>query len=208
MDGVRALARGRNHPLGDNTSATGGYLLPDAQPAYPGGLTFKKFLQTVFVGVSGLPGDLVRPRWQRNPPKQPDVEVNWLAIGLTENKGDTYSYNGTNLDGSNITQRFEALEIQCSFYGPDADDNASLVRDNLQLPQNLETMKTGRLDMVSCSSIMRMPELVNERWIERSDMTVYLRREIKRNYQVFTMQSARGTIASDTGKTVAWNAKA
>jgi len=179
-----------------NTSAAGGYLIP--APSAPfGSLTFKQFLQTVFVGISGLPFNLVRPKWEINPAKQPDVTVNWLAIGLHVNKPDANAFLGVNSDGSNNTQRHEELEIDCSFYGPDADDVASLTRDGFQVPSNLEALRSVNMGFAGTNSALRVPDLVNERWVDRYEMTVVLRREIFRTYPLLTFLSANGTIHAE-----------
>lgn len=292
-----------------NTSATGGYLSPAPSNPYPGGLSFKQFLQTVFVGLSGLPPDLVRGKWQPNPPKNPDIDVNWLAIGLGVNKPDANAFvgvspatkavgyvkllqnptanvtvtingviitfvtgtpsgnqvqigvdvetttqslwsflslssdvnlvlatyfvyatqitltsvaTGTNgnsftlatssdvigLSGSTLTgggvntnvfQRHEDLEVQCSFYGPDADDIASSVRDGFQLGQNREALGLANMGFVGTSSARRVPDLVNERWIDRFEMSVFLRRERLRVYPILTFTSVSGVIVNDVG---------
>jgi len=44
--------------------------------------------QALVVGITGLPGTLVRPRWQPVPPTQPSVTTNWAAIGVTTNAAD------------------------------------------------------------------------------------------------------------------------
>lgn len=191
-----------------NNSATGGYLQPSPLAPLPGGLAFKQFVQTVFVGVSGLPGDLVRPKWQIDPPKQPDIDIDWMAIGLVVNKADTNSYNGTLPDGTNQTQRMEELEIQCAFYGPESDSLAALVRDGFQVPQNLEALRAAKMGFVSTSQMMHVPDLVNERWVDKYEMSVFMRREILRIYPILTFVSASGfveSIINSSLKSIAWN---
>jgi hypothetical protein len=189
-----------------NNSSTGGYLLPEEQPSSFGTLTFEQFLQTVFVGVSGLPGGLVRPRWQLNPPKQPDVTVNWLSIGLTEDDSDTNAYVGIDSNGNNAFQRQEALTVDCMFYGPDGLEFGKGVRDGLQIKQNLEALQKANMNFVSTSRMTRVPDLVNERWVDRWVMSVYLRRQINRTYPILTFLSGSGILYANVSsgeKTVA-----
>lgn len=193
-----------------NNSASGGYLTPAPQAPLPGGLTFKQFLQTVFVGISGLDGTLVRPKWQPNPPKQPDIDVNWLAIALVVNKGDANAYSELNADGVNTTQRHEDLEVQCSFYGPDSDEVSSLVRDGFQIQQNLEALRSANMGFVATNQGMHVPDLVNERWIDRFEMSVFLRRQILRTYPILSMVSASGkvhTVVGDETYLLDWQTK-
>jgi hypothetical protein len=193
-----------------NTSATGGYILPSPQAPLPGGLTFKQFLQQVFVGISGLDGDHVRPKWQRNPPKPPsDIDENWLAIAIVSNTPDANAFVGQDELGNGLTQRHEELEMQCSFYGVLADDLASLVRDGFQVPSNLEGLRSANMGYVGVSQAMRVPDLVNEQWRDRIEVSVFLRREIMRVYPILTFITAGGTIHTVVNgdlKTLAWNA--
>lgn len=182
-----------------NTSATGGYLVPTSSTALPGGLTLAQFIQTILVGISGISGQLVRPKWQKNAPKQPDVDVNWIAFGIVEGKPDANAH--VSLDASNInhSQRHQDLEIQCSFYGPDAMDVAGQLQDGFHIQQNLEAMRAGKMGFVSTGSAMHVPDLVNERWVNRIEMSVFLRREIQRSYPVLTLVSASGTVHTVLG---------
>lgn len=193
-----------------NTSATGGYLEAAPSDPIPNHLTFEQFLQTVFVGVSGLPGELVRTKWQVNPPKQPDIFINWLSIGLMEDDADTFAYNSINSSNVNVFQRMEALTVQCSFYGPDSLEVGKLVRDGFQIGQNREALQSAKMDFVSTGKMVRAPDLIDERWVNRWEMSVYLRREILRTYPLLTFLSASGTLyalGSNGVRTIALNSK-
>lgn len=180
-----------------NNSATGGYLLPQPQLSNFGTQTFEQFLQQVFVGVSGLSGDLVRPRWQAKPPKQPDGDVNWFSIGLVEDDSDTNAYVGIDDDGNTQLMRMEDLPVECMFYGPNSLDVGKVVRDGFQIKQNLEVLQASNMNFVSTSRMVRTPDFVNEVWIDRWAMTVYMRREILRVYPILTLVSGSGQLIAN-----------
>lgn len=191
-----------------NNSSTSGYIQPSRTSGFPNNLTLNQFIQTVLVGISNIPGTLVRPKWLPEPLKQPDLGVNWMAYGVTATTPDANSYIGVNPDGSNVMQRHALLEVQCSFYGPQAQDNADLVRDGFQIGQNRAALKSVNMGFVEVGPAPHIPDLVNERFINRVEMSVFLRRETIRTYPILTLLSAGGTIyvnnAGDGVKTLSW----
>lgn len=72
-----------------NDSSTGGPLIAeDGTPTLALDDPFDAFLQSLVVGVTGIPGNLCRPRWQPIPPAEPEVGTDWCAIGVTEETPD------------------------------------------------------------------------------------------------------------------------
>ena len=175
-------------------SATGGYLAPTSSQALPDGLTLTQFIQSVLVGISGFAGNLVRPKWQQNPPGQPDVDVNWLAFAITNSTQDTNAYVALDGDDAYQFQRQQEIEVQCSMYGPSSLENTDLLRDGFQITQNLEALQIANMAFVNTSNAMHAPELVNERFFDRYEFSIFLRRQTQRVYPILSFASASGTI--------------
>lgn len=182
-----------------NTSATGGYLAP-ASPSPPlEDADIDAVFQRAIVGITGLDGTLVRPRWQLTPPKQPDPSVNWCAFGIVDFKvdaGPAIRHIPTG-DGSDEYVRHEDIILACTFYGPMAQRYAAMTRDGMAIPQNIEALKLDGVVYIDSMEIRSVPELVNQLWIKRYDLPLKFRRQIKRTYQVLNILSADPTLVSD-----------
>jgi hypothetical protein len=182
-----------------NDSSTGGYLTPATSPAPLEGQALNRFLQQVWVGITGLDGTLIRPRWQPEPPAIPAFGTDWMAFGITRRKGDTFTstIHDPTGNGNDSVYRQEVLDILCTFYGPDADNYASLLREGLFVSQNREVLQLNNFGLVEVGEAIAVPELIKERWTYRVDMKVTLRRSILRTYPVLNILSAEGTVDTD-----------
>lgn len=175
------------------------YLKPQNTRALPNGFTLDQFIQTVLVGVSGIDPQLVRPEWQKDGPKIPDVVVNWLAYGITQAPPDANGYIGMNGDGVMLSQRHADLMVMCAFYGPQALDYATIVRDGFQIPNNRSQLSLANMGFVSTGTPLHIPDLVNERWVNRYQLEIRLRIETERTYDILSLLGAHGTINTVVG---------
>lgn len=168
-----------------NTSATGGPLAPTGAPLSDDALD--DALQALVVGLVGLPGNLVRPRFQETPPRQPEPGVDWCAIGVmseTPDAGPAIAHDPTGGPeglGVDTFARHEEMEVLASFYGPNGAGNAKRLRDGLCIPQNLENVL---LKFVNSGTIRKVPDQVNQRWVTRHDLVLNFRQKTEREYQV------------------------
>lgn len=170
------------------------YLKPITPNQFPNSLTQTQFIQSVLTGISGLPGELVRPKWQKEMPKQPDIDTNWLAFSESVLTPNANLFIGVQPDGKNITSRQSRLEVQLSFYGPRALEIYGIVADGFQIPQNLEALRFARMGFTEIGAGTRVPDLVNERWVNRLECTLVLQVEAQRTYPILTLIGATGTI--------------
>lgn len=176
-----------------NTSATGGYLQQVAGPLE--GLDLRRFIGTVLVGVSGFAPEMVRPAWQQNPPPVPNIDTNWMAFGITARRADNDPYQVEKDDGlRTLMIRHEELDIMLAFYGPDCLQKAAEVREGFELTQNTESLLLAGMAYIDLSDIIHAPELVNDRWFDRADTTLTIRREVRREYRILNFVSANGAI--------------
>lgn len=182
-----------------NDSSTGGYLVPSS-PAPIEDAALEDVIQGIVVGITGLPGTMVRPRWQPTPPKQPPPATNWCAIGIMRTYGETYAaiVHSASGNGSDTLQRHYSLDLLASFYGPSGQLYAGLFRDGLLIEQNREVMAANGMALYEAREIIAAPELTNTQWIRRFDVPFTLRRQVNRTYPVLNLLSAEGTIHAET----------
>ncbi|WP_448952133.1 phage neck terminator protein [Labrys neptuniae] len=179
-----------------NDSSTGGYLAPTS-PMPPDDDAFDDILQSAVSAITGIPGALVRPRWQPVAPPQPDASVNWCAIGVISYDPDANAAFLASVDGqSQSSQRHERIELLASFYGPAASSYAHLLRDGLAVPQNREALRSNGVAFVGTDTIRAAPELLNQSWRKRFDIPVLMNRQVNRTWPVLSILSAGGTIVS------------
>jgi hypothetical protein len=200
-----------------NDSSTGGYLVPAASPAPLEDGALYEALQAAVVGITGLAGTLVRPRWQAEPAMVPQQATTWCAIGVTDREADIYPY--VQFFGNTQSyqlQRHEIFVLLCSFYGlgynnqdssldnptptPGADYYAALLRDGLAIPQNLEVLSLEGIYLVAVEDLVTVPVLVKQRWMYRVDLKITLRREIDRTYPVLSIETVNVDLYTDDGQ--------
>jgi hypothetical protein len=190
---------------GPNNTSSGGFLKPNPQPptlvTTPPNLTFTEFLQNLLMNLSGFPGPFVRPEWQQKPPKQPEVNQNWLAFGLDGVNPDFNAYVGYDKNHNPFMQRNEFFGLVLSIYGPNSYDNYGLIRDGFQLTQNLTTLKAANIGFAYDSQALHVPELINEIWYDKWRVTFYMRRQLQRLYPILTFLTASGTIYANNQST-------
>ncbi|USS43719.1 hypothetical protein NFI99_04520 [Burkholderia glumae] len=183
-----------------NDSSTGGYLAPTVNVPPDEDNALDDLVHDLIAGVTALPPDLVRPRWQTTVPEQPAPDANWCAFGVSDQAPDVnpvIQHNGTG-DGSDTYIRHQGIEVACTFYGPNAKGYAQRLADSLAIPQNREALGVNDMAFVGVSGIRTAPDFVNQQWIRRYDITVTLRRKITRTYPVLNLLSASATSTTDS----------
>lgn len=186
-----------------NDSSTGGYLGPAVATPPLEDAALDAVFQQLIVGVTGLPGAMVRPRWQPTVPKQPEPSVTWCALGIRAmplDAGPAIVHNPSG-NGSDTYIRHQAIEVLATFYGPSAMQLAQLLLDGLAIPQNLEQLKANDMQSVNEGDLRAAPEFVNQQWIRRYDVTLNFRRKITRTYPVLSILSAGGSMQTPQGTT-------
>jgi len=153
----------------DTTSATGGYL-PPGEPRPRSQV--EDLLHDLIAGITGLPDQSVRPRWQADPPKQPPLDADWCAFGVVGRETPQYPqvvHDGEG-EGSGRVLVHEQLRIVASFYGPRAEELAVTLRAGLMIPQNREPLFRAGMGLVEVGALAYVPELTNARWRPRCDV--------------------------------------
>jgi hypothetical protein len=181
----------------DSTHA--GYLAPTSAPLTEEQL--EDVLTAMVAGITGLPGKMVRPRWQPKPPKQPEHTVDWCAVGVPDEDDDSWpavTHSGDG-DGADTVVTWETLNVLASFYGPNSGDLAKRLRAGLMVEQNRAPLRQAGLALGGIGRRVRLAELVNGYWVKRVDLPIELRNEARRVYAVRNIKCGSVTIETDTG---------
>ncbi len=179
------------------TSATGGILTPSPPPPADDS-ALDAIIQSLISNVTGL-GALVIPYPQPVPPKQPDFSVNWCAFTVRTahpDDGPVIGFDSTALVGTYLDH--ETIEVLATFYGPGSKGVAAQLRDGLRIPQNIEGLAAYSMKFVRTGPIRQVPELVNQQWRRRQDMSIVFRRAVSRTYQTTSLLVGEVQLQDDT----------
>lgn len=183
-----------------NNSASGGYLVPADSPSPLEDQAFEDFLHDVFMSLSGLPAEAVVPRWQPEPPNQPDFGTDWVAFGIMREVGDDYLITEHNADGAGTdqTQRHETVDVLISSYGDNATRNLRLIRDGIQVEQNHAFLEAVGMGLLGTGDMLAVPAYIKDRWTRRWDMPMMIRRSIRRDYPVLSLLTSKVLLNTET----------
>lgn len=188
-----------------NTSATGGYLVPDPSSLPGDDIALAKAIQGFVAGVTGLPGTHVVQRWQAKGPPQFDLNVNWCGVGVGNSTPEgPASLRKTSPDDGQvlISTRYYILGVVASFYGPQAGAYADILENGMQIAQNREELiYTNGLNFVDFGQRIHIPDRPNNLWRNRYDITFRLRRRVEYTYPIRRFKTVQGTFNTDVGLT-------
>ena len=182
-----------------STSATGGFIAPLAGIP-PEDTVLDELFQALVVGVTGLNGTLVRPRWQTRPPPTPEPNTDWAAIGIDHESSEPNIslVHLSAVDGSSVSYRSDIITVLVSFYGPTARGFGNLLRDGLMIPQNRETLYNSGLALMAIpGDLVFVPEIVNNQTLRRADMFIRFRRLTVMTWPILNLLEMTGTLISD-----------
>jgi hypothetical protein len=172
------------------------FLLPIGdQP--PNDLALSILIDATIVGITGLSGTLVRPRWQPTPPVQPDGNTNWVAVGITPLRRNQPQLQIIQQDDGDylLTHNHQQeLDVLCSFYGPDARGFAELLADGITIPNNRWVLEANSIRFIRMGETRSVPSIVNASWINRADIVMTLTRDITRTYDIPSILAATATV--------------
>jgi hypothetical protein len=187
-----------------------GYVAPANKNGEFNDAILNQFLNTLVVGLTGLPGPLVRPRWQPEPPNEPDFNTDWSAIGVVRRTRDVFAFQGSIHVGDALTPmqrviRNQILETIASFYGPNAESNSELFAMGLSEAQNREGLFLNGFGLVEVQESLTVPALIKERWLSGVDVPFRMRRQQIYDYPNPDLAAANGTLTLDDGTVIDLN---
>lgn len=185
-------------------SSQAGYLAP-APSAAAYDVALEDLFQATLSGITGIPGSNVRPRYQRDPPPRPAVDVDWVAFGVALEDEDWNAYRFMDGSGNYFVERTEFITLSASFYGPNCMANERLWRDGLAIDQNLDDLVAAGVNFREVAKPAVLPALFKDLWQKKVDTKATFTRWSSRQYPVLSFTSATVTVLTDSGVAVTVN---
>lgn len=157
--------------------------------------------------VTGLPRNLCRRRWQESAPTQPPRDTDWCAVGVTQIEPDQNIWAG--FVGDDYTVRMhETISVLFSFYGLNATQNAMTMRVGLTIDYNRGILTNNGLVFLRSSPPVRVPAIINQLTLMRTDVNVQFRRQEKRVFPIKSVLSSQGSIDTSDGLSLTFDTEA
>jgi hypothetical protein len=181
-------------------SRTAGYLGPTSAPPLDDD-AFYDFLHDLIAGITGMAGNMIRPAWVEEPANQPPLPDNWCAFAVNSEEFDWMPavIHLPDGEGQDRLSRHIESTITVTFFGPKGAANAGLLRDGLFVAQNTAMLRAASMGVIEINQFTLSPELFrNNRWYNRVDIVLRIRREQVRFYPVRNIVQAEGTVTANT----------
>lgn len=173
-----------------NDSTTAGYLTPVGD-APVNDQELERIISRWITGVSGLPGNYVFPRFTDPQPQIPPNGVTWCGFGVTALPQALFPAERQISDDQAEHWSWEEVNVISCFYGPQGAETAAIFRAGIFIEQNnAELNRTGLSLRGIGDKIYNLPELINNQWVRRYDLTVTLSRKTIRTYNIRTLLEA------------------
>lgn len=201
--------------MAENTSATGGVLTQVSGPIE--GLELRRALQAIFAALSGLPGNMVRPAFQKDPAPWPDSGTDWMAFNVASRSTVGTAYQDPATDNGIVhahafrTKRDVKFVIQFYFYGPDGAAIHGRMRDAIEIGQNRDTLMALGFGFTRMTDAQYVGEQTpDEEYLDRWDAQMVLTREELRVFRILNLEGSYGIIHANRAVTTLdqeWTAK-
>ncbi len=142
--------------------------------------------------LTGIDKTLVRKRWLNKVGKQPELGTDWIAVGVegVTTWGTPYSDNQKIPDIQNRISQ-QTLKFRASFYGSNSAELSDKAREGLCMVQNNNQLKRYGLTVQSVDDeVLHLPDLQDEQWVDRYDLTFRIGRSVSREYGIRTIIAA------------------
>lgn len=177
-------------------SSTAGFL--GSISNIPNDQALEDALNPTIAGITQLDKDTqIRPRFQEDPPAVPDRNTNWVAFGIVRILSDTCAATVQQSATSALVIRNQEIEVLLSWYGPQAGNYAEVFRDGLQIDQNRDLLNANELGIISIGEARKAPEMFKQKYLNRWDMTLMLRRRTARQFSILTLAGFGITLHTD-----------
>lgn len=157
-------------------------------------------IQNAIVGIVGtLAPELVKPRWQQEPPNMLAPRSDWCSVGVVGSEMNITSFITQLIsDTTSEVLYYEELTVLVSFYGANAGRNDARLRAGLAISQNTAMFRAAGCAVVRHSGPTKVPSLLKQQWQPRVDSTLILSRFSSHRFAVGRIKYAVLDIDSET----------
>ena len=189
-----------------NSSATRGAVPIDAKS--PNRRQIEDLLFPVIQTITQLPEEKLYPSYQFVPPSAPAMEEDWASFYVRPIRVSNLpqTFHDSRGDGSDVIVEEYFWELNVTFIGPSALENAQKLRAGLFVEQNRwDTIMPYRIEFTHIGSPVYIPYLENAKWLDRADLSAKLTQIATYVAPIRNLLSGHGNAVSDNDMGVSFD---
>lgn len=131
------------------------------------------------------------------------IKIYDIPSSVTQQRENLYTQQGSPEEGNMETKYTRTLRVDWTFYGPDSWDKANALKNGLFYQENHDTLAQSNLFMVpDFDPLKRLPELWENQWYERCDLTINFNEGVSINREVPAIETVEVGIFDRNGLVV------